>query len=186
MTPTDLSPSTRSFDSKLNSPYELGHSLPYLQQSSLLFERSPGHDNFISHSPSYRPVQPAVLPNYAPSSNFPFFEPFTDTQASGPTYHNHINHSSAPHTLSCSLYNSNSPPAPLPPRRTDTTRAPPPMDWRLAHNVLQQPAPLQSVDWLLPEDKFEYNRGTEPPLRTSFVYQQPSPLSQGSSHGHEV
>jgi pumilio RNA-binding family len=152
LTPTDLSPSRPGFDPKLHSPYELGQGVPYLPQSSLLF------DHTSPMSPSYRP-------QYPPSATaFPFFEPFSEppTPAPPPQSHQHYN----------------TPPV----RRMDSGRPLPPMDWRLApQQQLQPPSPS---DWLLPDDKLEYNSGAvglDEPLRSSFVYQHPS-IPQGPSH----
>ena len=189
MTPTDLSPSTRSFDPKLALPYDIGHSLPYLQQSSLLFEQnSPARiqEGLYSHSPTYRSAQSTVQ---APS--FTFFEPFSDVPAPAPVYHphpphpsHHVHSSAAP--ISRAIYSSSSPPAPI--RRIDSNRSLPAVDWRAGQSLLQQPT-MPSTDWLLPEDKFKYNFGVvghQEPLRGSFVYQQPHILSQGPVHSHEV
>ena len=152
MTPTDLSPSTRSFDPKLPLPYDLGHSLPYLQQSSLLFEQnSPARlqEGLFSHSPTYRSSQSTVQ---APS--FTFFEPFSDVPAPAPVYHlhhslpsHHVHSSAVP--ISRAIYSSSSPPAPM--RRIDSNRSLPPVDWRAGQSLLQQPT-MQSTVWFLPED----------------------------------
>ncbi|KAF5385368.1 hypothetical protein D9615_000926 [Tricholomella constricta] len=185
MTPTDLSPSTRSFDANAKlqqSPYELGPAA-YNQQPSLLFEHpSPArgpypHESYIAHghgnvhtlthssSPLYR--APAYIPPNAPT--FPFFEPFADTPAS--VYHSHghtpaqtnssglANDINTNNTLSLprTLYNHNASPASAP--VSNRNRLPPmAMDWRL------QPQPQGqsqlSGDWLLPKDgKFDYNSG---------------------------
>ena len=190
-TPTDLSPSRSTFDSKLHSPYEFTHPLP--TQSSLLFDHShspPRHiqESFISHSPSYRSSyssQPTHTFNPPLSSSAAFnsavFEPFSETSA---VYH----HSSATTGLSRPLYSS--PPQAQISRRLDHNRQLPSvgmsMDWRLAHHHQQLPPPPPSAqfDWLLPDDlghlKPEYNTGAvgnEEPLRPSYVFQHQAPQS---------
>lgn len=111
------------------------------------------------------PISPSYRPQYPPSAtSFPFFEPFSEPPTPAPPIPHH--------------YQYNTPPV----RRMDSGRSLPPMDWRLAPQQQQQP-PLSS-EWLLPDDKLEYNSGAvgvDEPLRSSFVFQHPS-IPQGPSH----
>lgn len=208
-TPTDLSPSRSTFDSKLYSPYELTHSLPYLPQSqsqpSLLFDHSNSppsriQESFISHSPSYsnRPSyssQPTFIANQQSGA----FEPFSSVESQS-GYHTNPQHASATHGMPRPLYNS--PPQAQVSRRVDHTRQLPlppiGMDWRLAqahgqyHQQLPPAPPSTQSDWVLSEElgslksdygKHEYITGavcSEEPLRGSYVFQQQAP--QTTSH----
>ncbi|KAG6868382.1 hypothetical protein C0993_003906 [Termitomyces sp. T159_Od127] len=111
MTPTDLSPSQRSFDvSAKSAAYDIGPAA-FLQQPSLLFEHpspagrtqalesyisqpqmNPYNGSGIGQGPMYRPLQPApagytVVQSQhvpVPSGGLPFFEPFAETPAAPP------------------------------------------------------------------------------------------------------
>lgn len=189
LTPTDLSPTGRTFDVKLHSPYENNNqNHPYLSQSSLIFENgSPikSQDGFVSTFPASRPPLAHMNhPRHQPTSNtLPFFEPFSEPPTPVNTVHNHQNfHPSS--ELSQSLYSS---PAP---RRVDHGRLPA-MDWRLNQQIHQhqQQTTLPS-DWRLAPEKsvpdFNFNNvGKEEALRSSFVYQQ-SQTTPTFQTSHEV
>ncbi|KAF8971874.1 armadillo-type protein [Flammula alnicola] len=207
LTPTDLSPTGKTFDVKLHSPYEHGHSghsgHPYLSQPSLIFENgSPAKnpEGPVSNFPVSRP--PLVQLNHPrhqpPSNTVAFFEPFSEPPTTAPTALNQNIHASSSSDLSQSLYTS-----PPPPRRVEATRLPP-MDWRLNQQLQvhqhphqhqhhqqqqqQQQAPL-APDWRLASEKpvsdhYTFNVGQDEPLRSSFVYQQ-SPTSQSFQTSHE-
>lgn len=210
LTPTDLSPTGRSFDVKLHSPYEHTHSAahPYLTQTSLIFDShgnggnvSPvkNQDGSASTFTANRP--PLVQLNrhrhhghHAPQG-LNFFEPFAETTTLSPANSQNQNiYSSPPSELSRSLYSS-----PPPPRRSDVRL--PQMDWRLTQQLQgqqqqhqlhhQQQSPI-TPDWhLAPHDKastdYAFNLAPEEPLRSSFTYQHsPSSNSQSFQNSHEV
>ncbi|KAF9478901.1 ARM repeat-containing protein [Pholiota conissans] len=190
LTPTDLSPTGRSFDVKLHSPYEHAHSgHPYLSHPSIIFENnspSKNQDGAMQNFPGHRPpashlnhARQQVLPNAGP-----FFEPFAEPPTPAPTSPTQIIHALSPTDLSQSIYTS----APPPPRRIESI---PPMDWRLTQQSQQLPCQVQvnalpqqtSADWRQATEKhapdFAFNV-TQEPLRSSFVYQ-----SSASQNSHE-
>jgi pumilio RNA-binding family len=192
LTPTDLSPTGKSFDVKLHSPYEHTHSAahPYLTQTSLIFDShanggnvSPvkNQDILASNVTASRP--PLVQLNqhrhhghHAPQG-LNFFEPFAETTLSGRANAQNQNiYSSPPSELSQPLYSS-----PPPPRRADVRLLP--MDWRLNQQLQGQQQHQQhhhqhspiTPDWrLAPHDKtsvdYAFNLAPEEPLRSSFTY----------------
>lgn len=204
LTPTDLSPTGRSFDVKLHSPYEHAHSgHPYLSQPSLIFENgSPVKNQNIPPSNLAAPRQPLVHLHHArhqgPSNPGTFFEPFAEPPTPAPASPQNQNIYSPPLSsdLSQSIYTSPPPPA----RRMDPARLPP-MDWRPTqqgpqHLFHQTQAQVQqgqqvsgSAEWRLvgekPAGDFAFNVGQEDTLRSSFSYQQPS-TSQSFQGSHEV
>jgi hypothetical protein len=185
LTPTDLSPA-RPFDIKLHSPYE--HVAPghgYLSQSSLLSENNSPIKNqealasnpIISRSPL---VQLNHSRHNVPTSNFPFFDSFSEAPPSAMTTTLlQLNSASSHSHVSQGLYNT------VPQRRMDGRL--PTMDWRM-NSQLQQPqvhSPALKVnpEWRIPTEKVvsDYSPASigghgneEPGLRSSFVYQQPS------------
>ncbi|KIM38132.1 hypothetical protein M413DRAFT_76168 [Hebeloma cylindrosporum] len=171
LTPTDLSPTGRTFDFKLHSPYENSQSNPYLSQPSIIFDNGSPKEGLVSTFPAARPpLAHANHPRHQPTSNnLPFFEPFAEPPAPANTVHNLQNFHTS-NELPQSLYSS---PAP---RRVEHGRLPA-MDWRLNQQLHQhqQQTTLPS-DWRLAPEKavsdFNFNVGKEEALRSSFVYQQ--------------
>ena len=203
LTPTDLSPTGRSFDVKLHSPYEHPQSVhPYLSQPSLIFENgSPVKNQNIPPSNLAAPRQPLVHLHHArhqgSSNPGTFFEPFADPPTPAPASPQNQNIYSAPLSseLSQSIYTSPPPPA----RRMDTARLPP-MDWRSTQHgpqnsfhQNQQPAQqgqqVGAAEWRIvgekPTGDFAFNFGQEDTLRSSFLYQQSS-TTQSFQSSHEV
>ncbi|KJA28308.1 hypothetical protein HYPSUDRAFT_61939 [Hypholoma sublateritium FD-334 SS-4] len=203
LTPTDLSPTGRSFDVKLHSPYEHAHSgHPYLSQPSLIFENSsPVKNQNIPPSNLAAPRQPLAHLHHArhqgPSNPGTFFEPFAEPPTPAPASPQNQNIYSPPLSsdLSQSIYTSPPPPA----RRMDTARLPS-MDWRSTQQGPQHPfhqtqAQVQqgqqvsgSAEWRIAGEKpagdFAFSVGQEETLRSSFLYQQPS-TSQSFQGSHE-
>lgn len=193
LTPTDLSPSGRSFDVKLHSPYENGHPvLPYVNHPSLIFESNSPIKGQERLTPSFPPSrQPLIHFNHTrqtPHTNaMPFFEPFAEPPTPAPgAIQNHHAHTS-PSDIANSIYSS--PPA----RRHEHSRVPA-MDWRLNQQGLANANQTQSAlttDWRHASDKqglgFNLSAGQaqEEPLRTSYAQQQP-PASQSFQNAHEV
>ncbi|PPQ69483.1 hypothetical protein CVT25_002047 [Psilocybe cyanescens] len=184
LTPTDLSPTGRSFDSvKLHSPYEASHAVhQFVSHPAFIFEsNSPGksQERLTPNFPSSR--QPLVHLNHArqvPHSTMPFFEPFTEAATPGPTIQNHAQVSS-PADVANSYYSS--PPA----RRVDHMRLPA-MDWRLNQGHQPPPPPdwRHASDKAVPDFKPNVTQNQEEPLRSSFPYQQ-STTSQSFQNSHE-
>ncbi|KAF8640907.1 hypothetical protein AX17_000555 [Amanita inopinata Kibby_2008] len=183
LTPTDLSPA-RPFDVKLQSPYDLGQSLPYLPQNSLLFEQSPTRvqepSPLPTHTSPYR-SQFSQSSTCLPATNaFPFFEPFSEPPTPAPVLPQSA-FNALPNVMTQSLYNTS------PARRADT-RKPSLMDWRLAAQ-LQQHQPMSQSDWLLSNDRMssDYNIGIgshDEQLRSSLIFNQPT-STQHSASAHE-
>ncbi|KAG6872936.1 hypothetical protein C0995_004986 [Termitomyces sp. Mi166 len=178
MTPTDLSPSQRSFDKSV--PYDIGPPA-FLQQPSLLFDHPQALDGYISQpfngsaigqAPLYRALQPAPAPLYPPLSagGLPFFEPFAEASYSASQPQLSIQGQTSPGRGSQptqpapalaqppalvprGLFNQNpsSPPAPRHASgNAHATRLP--MDWRLHPQS-------HGAEWAR-EDKFDvYGRG---------------------------
>uniref|UniRef100_A0A8H7Y6Y2 PUM-HD domain-containing protein n=1 Tax=Psilocybe cubensis TaxID=181762 RepID=A0A8H7Y6Y2_PSICU len=188
LTPTDLSPTGRSFDPvKLQSPYEVNHpGHQFISHPALIFEsNSPGkHQERLA--PNFPPPrQPLAHLNHtrqAPHSTNPFFEPFAEiaTPASAVQVHAQVTN---PTDVANAYYSS------PPTRRVDHTRLPA-MDWRL--NQVHQPHSQTQLpsDWRHASEKpvpdFNVNvaQAQEEPLRSSFTY-QPSSTSQSFQNSHE-
>ncbi|KAF9550593.1 ARM repeat-containing protein [Agrocybe pediades] len=197
LTPTDLSPSGRSFDVKLHSPYEHGH--PYVNQQPLGFENnSPAKSQESIASANFPATRPPLahlnhLRNPGTTASnmgaSPFFEPFTEPPTPSPIATQHI-HSLTQSDIPHSLYNS-----PPPPRRTEAGRLPA-MDWRLNQNqqVHQAHFPPQhsslSTDWRHTAEKpvasdFNFGASQAQEERSSFLYQQHSSTSPSFQTPHE-
>ncbi|PFH49040.1 hypothetical protein AMATHDRAFT_86688 [Amanita thiersii Skay4041] len=183
LTPTDLSPA-RSFDVKLQNPYDLGHPVSYLPQSSLLFEQSPNsraQDSLplSTHISPYRSQfshSSTCLPN---TNAFSFFEPFSEPPTPAPVLpQSALN--ALPNSIAQTLYNNaNSH------RRLDTRRAPL-ADWRLA---AQQNSQLSATEWMLSNEKAtsDYHFGAvthDDQVHSTFSFPQ-SVSSQHSGSAHE-
>lgn len=189
LTPTDLSPTGRSFDSvKLHSPYEAGHPVhQFVGHPALIFEsNSPGkpQERLNPNFPSTR--QPLAHLNHArqaPHSTIPFFERFAETATPASVVQGHAQVSTPPDVAN-SYYSS--PPV----RRVDHTRLPA-MDWRLNQGHQPHTQPQPPTDWrhagekAVPDFNLNVTQAQEEPLRSSFSYQQ-SPTSQSFQNSHEV
>ncbi|KAM6498886.1 Armadillo-type fold [Amanita muscaria] len=186
LTPTDLSP-PRPFDVKLQNPYDLGQSVPFLPQNSLLFEQSPMNRvqetlPLTTHTSPYR-SQFSQSSTCLPTANtaYPFFEPFSEPPTPAPVIPQVASFNDLPSVLAQSLYSSS-------PGRRSESRKPNLMDWRLA-SQLQRHSQLSQNDWLSSGDKSstELNLGDfgqDDPLRSSLLFRQHA-STQNPAHVHE-
>ena len=189
LTPTDLSP-PRPFDVKLQNPYDLGQSAPYMPQNSLLFEQSPinrAQDRSpLSAQTSQTPYRSqfaqssACLPT---TSSLQFFEPFPEHPTPAPSAPQSA-FNPLPNAIAQSLYS-------LSPARRMESRRPSAMDWRLASQLHQHQLLTQTQsDWAIPGDKAtsELNLGDfnqDDHLRSSMLFHQHTSTNNSSS-SHEV
>ena len=187
LTPTDLSP-PRPFDLKLQNPYDLGQSIQYVPQNSLLFEQSPINraqdpSPLSAHTAPYRSQFSQSSTCLPTTSGLQFFEPFSEPPTPAPTAPQSA-FNTLPNSIAQSLYA-------LSPTRRMESRRPSVMDWRLAsqlhqHQLLTQTQP----DWMIPGDKAtsELNLGDfnqDDHLRSSMLFRQHTSTNNSSS-AHEV
>jgi hypothetical protein len=117
-----------------------------------------------------------------PTSNFPFFDSFSEAPPSATATLLQRNPASTHSHVTQALYNA------VPQRRMDSRL--PNMDWRM-NSLLQPPVLKANPDWRVPAEKSDYSpsavggHGNEESLRSSFVYQQP-PAAQSLQTTHEV
>ncbi|KAF8346084.1 armadillo-type protein [Amanita rubescens] len=186
LTPTDLSP-PRPFDLKLQNPYDLGQSIQYVPQNSLLFEQSPINraqepSPLSTHTAPYRSHFSQSSTCLPTTSSLQFFEPFSEPPTPAPTVPQSA-FNTLPTSIAQSLYA-------LSPTRRMESRRPSVMDWRLAsqlhqHQLLTQTQP----DWMIPGDKAtsELNLGDfnqDDNLRSSMLFRQHTSANNSSS-AHE-
>ena len=189
LTPTDLSP-PRPFDVKLQNPYDLGQSVPYMPQNSLLFEQCPINR---AQDPSPLSSQTASAPYRSQfsqsstclptTSSLQFFEPFSEPPTPAPSAPQST-FNTLPNAIAQSLYT-------LSPTRRMESRRPSVMDWRLASQLHQhQLLTRTQSDWVIPGEKAtsELNLGDfnqDDHLRASILFPQHTSTNSSSS-AHEV
>ncbi|KAM6501775.1 hypothetical protein JOM56_001752 [Amanita muscaria] len=69
---------------RLQKPYDLGQSLPFLPQNSLLFEQSPLNETLLLSTPT-SPYHSEFSHSSTPTNTaYPFFEPFSEPPPPNP------------------------------------------------------------------------------------------------------
>ncbi|KAF9055738.1 armadillo-type protein [Panaeolus papilionaceus] len=159
LTPTDLSPNgVKSFDLKVHLPYDY-HNNPFTTDSNAIFENA--HQGNM--------IQLNRGAHKYPTS---FFEPFAEPQTPAPGTPNPLtSHVPSVADLPRSLYSS-----PLP-RRNDNMRSVT-MDWRLAHQLQQQPNQPNQNEWRIATEKVTLEH------QVQHHHQAPEQLSPQHAH-HE-
>ena len=171
LTPTDLSPSGRSLDIKLHSPYEPAQTnYSFINTPSLLFEQATPEKNpdpFSSSLLAHAARPPLMHMNrpQVPSGVLPLFETFADhsrAETNGPNTHiRALSHLDLQH----SIYNS------PPPRRNEHARLPP-IEYRSGQQTHPLPQDWRSLGLKIGND-LNLNTAQEETLRP-FAYQQQS------------